>query len=99
MTKTVSHLLHDYGVAKFGEYWTPRNPEGWLDGDESKTLRGLISRKDATNPETARLLNKLGLSLFCDKWRPESAVAILGEEGAALVRDFLMEDAVPVLRM
>lgn len=99
MTKTVSHLLHDYGAAKFGELWTPRKPDDWLDGDEGQTLRDLISNNDASNPETARLLNKLGVSLFCDKWRPGSAVSILGEDGAAMVRDFLEADAAPARRM
>ena len=94
MSKTVSHLLHDYGVAKFGDYWPPSNIDQWLDGDEGATLRELIANKDAANPETAHLLNKLGESMFCDKWRPETATAILGEEGAAKVAEFLQSEAV-----
>lgn len=99
MTKTVSHLLHEYGVAKFGDYWTPQRPDNWLDPEDAEKLNELLAKKDAKNPETARLLNKLGVTLFCDKWRPESATHILGEKGAAKVRDFIETELVSAMRM
>lgn len=101
MTNTVSHLLHQYGFAKFGDHWTPRRPDEWLDGNEGKTLRDLIERNDAANPETARLLNKLGQALFCDKWRPydTTAEAIIGEEGVAKIREFFDIEPAPSMSM